>query len=69
MIAMKSTAAALAVVFTLFAVSEAKPTPNDTEADNSTLASLLKQEGFGVVKLKQANLDRDPKRLVVDVVE
>jgi hypothetical protein len=34
-------------------VSEAKPTPKDTAADNSTPDSLLKQEGFGVVKLKQ----------------
>ena len=72
MIAIKSTAAALALTvvftsFTSFAVSETKPTPKDTAADNSTLASLLKQEGFAVVKLKQANLDRDPKRLVVDV--
>ena len=55
------------------AVSEAKPTPKDTAADNSTLYSLLKQEGFGVVKLRQENLDNqkahnnDPKHLVVDV--
>jgi predicted aspartyl protease len=53
-------------------VSEAKPTPKDTAADNSTLDSLLKQEGFGVVKLKQENLDNkahknDPKHLIVDV--
>jgi hypothetical protein len=38
-------------------VSEAKPTPKDTAEDNSTLGGLLKQEGFGVVKLKQKNLD------------
>jgi len=72
MIAIKSTAAALALAvvctsFTSFALSETKPTQKDTAADNSTLASLLKREGFGVVKLKQANLDRDPKRLVIDV--
>ena len=54
-------------------VSEAKPTPTDTAADNSTLDSLLKQQGFGVVKLKQENLDNhkahknDPKHLIVDV--
>ncbi len=53
--------------------SEAKPTPKDTPADNSTLDSLLKQEGFGVVKLEQENLDNqrahknDPKHLIVDV--
>jgi len=73
MIAMKSAAAALALVvvftsFTSFALSEAaKPTSKDTAADNSTLARLLKQEGFGVVKLKQADPDRDPKRLIIDV--
>src|SRR5678816_2394290 len=54
-------------------VSEAKPTPKDTAKDNSTLGSLLKQEGFGVVKLKQKNLDNQkahknqPKHLIVDV--
>ena len=54
-------------------VSEAKPTPQDTAADNSTLDTLLKHEGFGVVKLKQENLDNqkahsnDPKHLIVDV--
>ena len=37
-------------------VSEAKPTPKDTATDNSTLDSLLKQEGFGVVKLEKKNL-------------
>jgi predicted aspartyl protease len=52
-------------------VSEAKPTPKDTAAENSTLDSLLKQEGFGVVKLKRENLDNkahknDPKHLIVD---
>jgi predicted aspartyl protease len=54
-------------------VSEAKPTPKDTAAANATLDSFLKQEGFGVVKLKQENLDNqkahknDPKHLIVDV--
>ena len=54
-------------------VSEAKPTPKDTAEDNSTLGSLLKQEGFGVVKLKQKNLDNqkahenNPKHLIIDV--
>jgi hypothetical protein len=54
-------------------VSEVKPPPKDTTGDNSTLDSFLKQEGFGVVKLKQENLDNhkahknDPKHLIVDV--
>src|SRR5439155_2419857 len=54
-------------------VSEAKATPRDTATDNSTLDSLLKQEGFRVVKLRQESLDNqkahkdDPKHLVVDV--
>jgi predicted aspartyl protease len=54
-------------------VSEAKPTPKDTAAVNSTLDSLLKQEGFGAVELKQENLDNqkahenDPKHFIVDV--
>jgi predicted aspartyl protease len=54
-------------------VSEAKPSPKDTANNSSTLDSLLKQEGFGVVKLKQENLDNqkthknDPKHLIVDV--
>jgi predicted aspartyl protease len=54
-------------------VSEAKPTPNDILVDSSTLGSLLKQEGFGVVKLSQENLDNQqahqngPKHLVADV--
>jgi predicted aspartyl protease len=55
------------------AVSEAKLTPKDTAADNSTLDSFLKQEGFAVVKLKQENLDNqkahenNPKHLIIDV--
>lgn len=54
-------------------VSEAKPTPKDTSAANSTLNSLLKQEGFGVVKLKRENLgnqeahENNPKHLIIDV--
>ena len=48
-------------------VSEAKPAPKDATADNSTLDGLLKHDGFMAVKLKQANLDKDPKRLVVDI--
>jgi predicted aspartyl protease len=54
-------------------VSEAKPTPEDTAADDPTLDSFLKREGFGVVKLKQVNLDNqkahknNPKHLVIDV--
>ena len=54
-------------------VSEAKPTRKNTAADNSTLNRLLIQEGFGVVKLKQENLDNqkahrnNPKHLIIDV--
>src|SRR5262249_12605288 len=33
----------------------------------TTLNGFLKHEGFGVVKLKQWNLDSGPKRLVIDV--
>jgi hypothetical protein len=36
-------------------------------ATTSTLNSFLKHEGFGAVKLTQANFDSDPKRLVIDV--
>ena len=36
--------------------SQAKPTPEDTTLNNSELGSLLKQEGFGVVTLKEENL-------------
>jgi predicted aspartyl protease len=52
--------------------SEAKPTLNDTPPQNTTLDSFLKQEGFGVVKLTQKNLDNqkahesNPKHLVMD---
>jgi hypothetical protein len=38
-----------------------------TANTSTTLNSLLKHEGFGVVKLKQKNLDTDPKRFVLDV--
>jgi predicted aspartyl protease len=53
-------------------VSEAKPTPKDTAPDNSKLDSLLRQEGFGVVKLTRENLDdqkahkNNPKHLILD---
>jgi hypothetical protein len=53
-------------------VSEAKPTPKDTAPDNSKLDRLLRQEGFGVVKLKRENLDNqkahknNPKHLILD---
>src|SRR5947199_3324368 len=33
----------------------------------TSLNSFLKHESFGVVKLKQKNLDSGPKRLVIDV--
>ena len=38
-----------------------------TANTSTTLNSFLKHEGFGVVKLKQKNLDTDPKRFVIDV--
>jgi predicted aspartyl protease len=53
-------------------VSEAKPTPKDAADNNSTLDSLLRQEGFGVVKLTQENADNqkahknNPKHLIID---
>ena len=53
-------------------ISEAKPTPKDAVPNNSELGSLLRQEGFGVVKLKQENLDNrkapknNPKHLIID---
>ena len=52
-------------------VSEAKP--KKTAGDNSTLNDFLKQEGFGIVKLNQKNLENQkthknqPKHLVIDV--
>jgi len=54
-------------------ISEARPTPKDIAADNSTVGNLLKQEGFGMLKLRQENLDNQqahkngPKHLVADV--
>jgi predicted aspartyl protease len=54
-------------------VSEAKPAPTNTAADNSILDNVLKEEGFGVVKLKQENLDDrkthkdNSKHLIIDV--
>ena len=53
-------------------ISEAKPTPKDAVPNNSELGSLLRQEGFGVVKLKQENLGNrkapknNPKHLIID---
>jgi predicted aspartyl protease len=53
-------------------VSQAKPNPEDTAPNNSELDSLLRQEGFGVVKLKQENLanqkahKNNPKHLIID---
>jgi len=52
-------------------VSEAKP--NNTADANSTPNSFLQQEGFGVVKLNQRNLDNQkthknqPKHLIIEV--
>jgi predicted aspartyl protease len=53
-------------------VSEAKPTPKDAAPNNSELDSLLRREGFGVVKLTQENLGNqkahknNPKHLIID---
>jgi predicted aspartyl protease len=38
-----------------------------TATTPTALNSFLKHEGFGVVMLKQATFDSDPKRLVIDV--
>src|SRR5262249_35969334 len=38
-----------------------------TATTPTALNSFLKHEGFGVVNLKRANFDSDPKRLVIDV--
>jgi predicted aspartyl protease len=54
-------------------VSEPKPTPKDTAADYSTLDSFLREQGFGVVKVKRENLNNqkahknNPKHLIIDV--
>jgi len=53
-------------------VSEVKPAPKDTAPNHSELDSLLRQEGFGVVKLKEENLGNqkpnknNPKHLIID---
>ena len=44
-----------------------KLSEQETATTSAMLSSFLKYEGFGVVKLKQKDLDNDPKRLVVDV--
>jgi predicted aspartyl protease len=50
----------------------AKPTPKDRAPNNSELSSLLRQGGFGVVKLKEENLGNqkahknNPKHLIID---
>jgi predicted aspartyl protease len=54
-------------------VPEAKPTPKDVAPNSSELDSLLREEGFGVVKLMRENLDNQkahknkPKHLILDV--
>jgi len=47
-------------------VTAPKPSERRSATMPTTLTSFLKQEGFGVVHLKQANFDRGPKRLVID---
>jgi predicted aspartyl protease len=42
-------------------LSKSTPTPKNTAADNSTPDSLLKQEGFGVVKLRRQQLGNQRK--------
>jgi len=53
------------------AMSASVTAPKLSERKSATtptaLNSFLKHEGFAVVNLKQANFDRGPKRLVVDV--
>ena len=44
-----------------------KLSEKETATTPTTLNRFLKHEGFGVVNLKQKNLDSDPKRLVIDV--
>jgi predicted aspartyl protease len=54
-----------------FATSPSVTAPNVSERKSATtptgLNSFLKHERFGVVNLTQANFDRGPKRLVIDV--
>src|SRR5262245_65793530 len=56
---------------TPFPTSPVMTVPKLSERKTATtptaLNSFLKHEGFGVVMLKQANFDSDPKRLVIDV--
>jgi len=52
---------------TSLSVTAPKPSERKSATTPTTLNSFLKHEGFGVVNLKQANFDRGPKRLVVDV--
>src|ERR1700747_1893600 len=53
-------------------VPEAKPTPKYAAPSDSELDSFLREEGFGVVKLKQENPDNqkghknNPKHLILD---
>jgi predicted aspartyl protease len=55
------------------AVTASETKPKSTAGDNSTLNGFLKQEGFGMVKLNQKNLDNQkthknqPKHLIIDV--
>ena len=44
-----------------------KLSKRETATTPTALNSFLKHEGCGVVKLRQANFDSDPKRLVIDV--
>ena len=44
-----------------------KLSERETATTPTALNSFLKHEGFGVVILKQAKFDSDPKRLVIDV--
>ena len=61
----------LLITPTLFPASPLMAVPKLSGKENATtpttLNSFLKHEGFGVVQLKQKNLDNDPKRFVIDV--
>jgi predicted aspartyl protease len=43
------------------------PSERKTAITPTALKSFLRDQGFGVVDLKQVNFDSDPKRLVIDV--
>jgi predicted aspartyl protease len=48
-------------------MTDSKLSERKTATTPTALNSFFKHEGFGVVNLKQANFDSDPKRFVIDV--